>query len=114
MVRHGKVVLIRHGKVVLFATIAALAGTIMASQPANATCSARFTCNPGTSPTCYFAILDGKKAGTLLTVSAGQAKTVYGLDKAATFCSSTSPFKSNLGDELACALEMKNVNMSCN
>jgi hypothetical protein len=67
--------------------LAILAGVTLSPAPAQA-CSARFSCSPGVSPICSFRIFYGNGTGRTLTVPAGGAQTIYGLQRGATFCTS--------------------------
>jgi len=86
---------------------AASAALILGAAPASANCSARFSCNFGDSPNCFFTI---KSNGSFqnITVQAGGSRMVYGLTPGAIFCTSNQSFP----NPNACSI--RRVNLTCN
>lgn len=75
----------------LFAATAAavLAISTFVSTPAVAqACSARFTCDPGVSPVCWFRLFYRNGNTSVFTVPAGGERRIYGLRPGESYCSS--------------------------
>jgi hypothetical protein len=81
--------------------------SVIAPGSASAECNARFTCDPGVSPRCWFSVFDARSTKTII-VPAGQSQLIYGVQRGDTFCTSNQgvPNPYNCG--------RRTVNMSCN
>lgn len=93
----------------LFAATAAavLAISTFVSTPAVAqACSARFTCDPGVSPVCWFRLFYRNGNTSVFTVPAGGERRIYGLQPGESYCSSNRGTPST-----ACATQR--IRMSC-
>ena len=93
----------------LFATAVAavLAISSLSSTPALAqACSARFTCDPGVSPVCWFRLFYRTGNTSVFTVPAGGERRIYGLRPGESYCSSNRGTPST-----ACASQR--IRMSC-
>ncbi len=93
----------------LFAATAAtvLAISAFVSTPAVAqTCSARFTCDPGVSPVCWFRLFYSNGNTSVFTVPAGGERRIYGLRPGESYCSSNRGTPST-------ACDSQRIRMSC-
>ncbi len=86
---------------------AAFAALLIGAAPASANCSARFSCNFGDSPNCFFTIKSGGRFQNI-SVQAGGSRMLYGLQPGAIFCTSNQSYP----NPNAC--NIRNVNLSCN
>jgi len=96
-------------RILLFAATAAavLAISTFVSTPAVAqACSARFTCDPGVSPVCWFRLFYRNGNTSVFTVPAGGERRIYGLRPGESYCSSNRGTPST-----ACATQR--IRMSC-
>lgn len=55
---------------------------------AHAQCTARFTCSPGVSPTCWFRLFFRSGNTSVITVPAGGERRIFGLSPGDSYCSS--------------------------
>jgi hypothetical protein len=76
------------------------------SAPALANCRARFTCDFGTRPYCYFVVRSYGR-DKYFRVAAGGAQMLYGIEGSSRFCSSTA------GPPDGDSCSQKPVKMSC-
>ena len=83
------------------------ASIVFSSASAWAACSARFNCDFGDSPRCFFTIKSGGGLRNLV-VPAGESRTLHGLQQGAIFCTSNQ----SLPNPNAC--NIKRVNLNCN
>jgi hypothetical protein len=75
----------------LLATTAAAVlafGTLITTTPAQAQCTARFTCDPGVSPVCWFRLFYRNGNSSVFTVPAGGQRRIFGLSPGERYCSS--------------------------
>ena len=69
-------------------------------------CSANFNCGAGPTPSCYFRIFNNNGSSTL-KVSAGGRRTMYGLHRGQTYCTSRDGFPDSY-------CQRRPINMNCN
>lgn len=63
-------------------------GVMIAGSSVAEACTARFTCNPGVSPTCWFRLFYRNGQTSVVTVPAGGQRRIFGLTPGDGYCSS--------------------------
>lgn len=74
------------GKIVAASLLAA--GVLVTAGSTAEACTARFTCSPGVSPTCWFRMFYRSGQTAVITVPAGGERRIFGLSPGDRYCSS--------------------------
>jgi len=77
----------------LLATVASVTiavGTIVSTPVQAQACTARFTCDPGVSPVCWFRLFYRNGNSSVFTVAAGGQRRIFGLSPGERYCSSNA------------------------